>query len=145
MKTWSDFGIDINGRGHGPEIKTTCPQCSASRKKSRYACLNVNLDKGVWHCWHCEWSGSLQRGQEQRSAPPRRITYRKPAPPVPSHKPGLEEWFARRSIPLDLVQRSGITLTRAYFPQVEEELDAIAFPYSRDGQLINIKYRALHD
>ena len=47
MKTWEDVGIDVHGRGAGPEVKTTCPVCSASRKKKSYRCLSVNLDKGV--------------------------------------------------------------------------------------------------
>ncbi len=60
MKKFSDFGIDV--KGLSGETKTICPQCSGQRKKKNYPCLNVNLDKGVWHCWHCEWSGSLSGG-----------------------------------------------------------------------------------
>ena len=68
MKTWADFGIEVHGKSSG-EVKTTCPQCSASRKKSKYPCLSVNLDKGVWLCWHCDWSGSLHTGEDRRSRP----------------------------------------------------------------------------
>lgn len=143
MTAWHDLGIDIDGaKGSGPERKTTCPRCSPSRKKNRYPCLSINIDEGVWHCWHCEWAGSLKHGEEQRSLPPRRAP-RKPHAPAPLHKPGLLEWFNRRGIPGEIVQRRGILLTRAYFPQIEDEVDAIAFPFYRHGELVNLKYRAL--
>jgi twinkle protein len=145
MKTFGDYGIDIsNLRGHGEERKTTCPQCSPSRKKSRYPCLNVNLDKGVWHCWHCDWSGSIQRGEESKAKYlPTKPVYRKPVAPPLEHKPGLREWFAARAIPWEVVQRRGITLTRVYFREIEDEAEAIAFPYYRNGELVNVKYRRL--
>ena len=144
MKTFSDYGIDLgNAKGSGAERKTTCPQCSASRKKSRYPCLSVNIDKGIWHCHHCEWSGSIQRGEENRSAPPRYKVYRRPDAAPQTVKSGLQEWFEGRGIPWEIVQRYRISLTTAYFPQTEEEADAIAFPYYRAGELINHKYRTL--
>jgi hypothetical protein len=71
MNTWEDVGIDVHGRGAGPEVKTTCPQCSPFRKKKSYRCLSVNLDRGVWHCWHCAWSGSLAKGSDMPSLPSR--------------------------------------------------------------------------
>ena len=46
MKNFSDFGIDLNGRT-GEEVKVTCPQCSHTRKKKNYPCLNVNTLKGA--------------------------------------------------------------------------------------------------
>ena len=51
MKTFTDFGIELRPDASG-ETKTTCPRCSASRKKRGYPCLNVNVDQGVWNCWH---------------------------------------------------------------------------------------------
>ena len=61
MKSYSDYGISIPSGSSG-EIKTTCPQCSESRKKKHLKVLNVNLDKNVWHCWHCGWGGGLKDG-----------------------------------------------------------------------------------
>ena len=43
------------------EVRTTCPQCSPSRRKSRDACLAVNADAGTWYCHHCGWRGGLHR------------------------------------------------------------------------------------
>nr|WP_232442860.1 hypothetical protein [Burkholderia ubonensis] len=75
MKTWSDLGIDTRGHVSG-EVKTTCPKCSPHRKKKSYRCLNLNLDKSVWNCWHCGWSGTLKSGEWQK--PEVRRVYSKP-------------------------------------------------------------------
>jgi putative DNA primase/helicase len=48
---------------------TTCPQCSADRKRSNQTkkVLGVKIDdRGVtWHCHHCEWSGPQKGSGKQ--------------------------------------------------------------------------------
>lgn len=68
MRTFADFEIDLRSRA-GVEVKTMCSQCSHTRKKKSYPCLNVNTEHGIWHCWHCEWSGSLKQGEERKAKP----------------------------------------------------------------------------
>lgn len=140
MKDWTSTGIDLRGKNSG-EIKTTCPRCSAARKKKNYPCLNVNLDEGVWHCWHCGWSGSLKNGEYQR--PKFTKAYRKPdyvsqAKPLPDK---AQEWFAKRGITQAVLQRNMVAIGSAYFPQCEEERGCVMFPYRRRGEVINVKYR----
>jgi len=79
MKTFGDFGISIPA-GRSGEVATTCPQCSPQRKKPNVRCLSVNVEKGVWHCNHCDWRGSLKQGIEEPSNPyaHRPKTYRHP-------------------------------------------------------------------
>lgn len=141
MKTWAELGIDTRGKIVG-EIKTTCPWCSAYRKKKNYPCLNVNLDKGVYHCWHCAASGSLEKGEEQKSNPATTpLIFRKPvykATPLPQR---VIDWFATRKIPLSVLVRRRISYGPVYMPQVEQEVPAIQFPYMRHGEVINCKYR----
>lgn len=143
MKTFDDFKIDLGGRS-GVEVQTLCPQCSASRKKSKARCLSVNTVEGVWYCHHCDWCGSLKAGEESRSRPPKRIvkpTYTKPStvPPV------LRDWFAKRGISEVVVSRHGIDLETVYMPQLEEEVPCIVFPYTRNGAAVNLKYRSVED
>src|SRR5262245_38408007 len=64
--TFHDRGIFLPWGAAG-EARTTCPQCSASRRKSYIACLAVNADTGAWFCHHCGWRGSL--AGRQQSAP----------------------------------------------------------------------------
>jgi twinkle protein len=143
VKTWEEVGIDVHGRGAGPEIKTTCPQCSPFRKKKSYRCLNVNLDKGVWHCWHCDWSGSLANGCDIPSQASRHSkVYRKPTYTLLAEvSQPMVEWFAARGIPEAVVRRHRIGFGRVYMPQLEDDVEAIQFPYYRQGEVVNIKYR----
>ena len=140
MKDWSDTGIDVRGKSSG-EVKTICPRCSASRKKKNYPCLNVNLDEGVWHCWHCGWSGSLKQGEYSR--PEFTKVYRKPdyvkqASPV-NEKATL--WFANRGITEAVLRRNMVASGMQYFPQIEQEATCVMFPYRRRGEVVNVKYR----
>jgi twinkle protein len=140
MKNFSDFGIDLNGRS-GEEVKTTCPQCSHTRKKKNYPCLNVNTEKGVWHCHHCGWSGGLGSGVINRSAPPNRRVYHRPEfrPAVLSDN--AITFLTKRGITTDVLIRNRIALERVWMPQIEEEVQAIAFPYFKAGEIVNVKYR----
>jgi len=140
VKTWADLRIDVGHHTHG-EHKTTCPQCSSSRKKSRYPCLNVSLTDGLFNCWHCGWSGSLKAGEWQR--PEVVKAYAKPAYVVKAEKPedDVVEWFKTRGISADVLQRNRISRGSIYFPQVEEERGCILFPYYRGTEVVNIKYR----
>ena len=140
MKNWADTGIDLNGK-NGGEVKVTCPRCSPSRKKRNYPCLNVNMDEGVWHCWHCGWSGRLKQGEYSR---PNIIkAYRKPDYVKVSS--GLPEkvlaWFAGRGITESVLRRNMVGNSSVYFPQVEEDRGCVTFPYRRAGEVINVKYR----
>ena len=56
--TFTAHDIPINPNGTNQQ-KTTCPKCSPGRKKKKEKCLSVNLEKGIWHCHHCGWKGSL--------------------------------------------------------------------------------------
>lgn len=140
MKTFADFNIELRPGASG-EIKTTCPRCSASRKKTRYPCLNVNVEQGVWNCWHCSWSGTLKGGEWQR--PEIRKEYRRPD--YVATTTGLPEtvigWFAERGIGEAVIRRNQIGYGLIYMPQLEDETTAIQFPYFRGGEVINVKYR----
>ncbi len=63
-RTFADVGISVPPGVTG-ETRATCPQCSPSRRKSRDACLAVNVEKSTWLCHHCGWKGHLgHEGQE---------------------------------------------------------------------------------
>lgn len=140
MKTLADFGISVKSGATG-EAKTVCPQCSGSRKKKNYPCLNVNLDKGVWNCWHCGWTGGLEKGVQSPAMVQK--TYRKPD--YVEKAVGLSEatqnWLTSRGITQDVARRNQVGAAKVYFPQVEEERGCVAFPYLRGSEVINVKYR----
>lgn len=136
-------GIDVTHAHGGPEVKTTCPQCSHTRKKATQKCLNVNLSDGVYHCWHCGFSGKAKDG----SAPYRRVVadkpkaYAKPEIKAAGLTTSALEWFAGRGITPAVLERNRVTTARVFMPQLGAEVTAIAFPYFRGGETINCKYR----
>ncbi len=135
MKTWADFRIEIPAGASG-EVDTKCPQCSQTRKKKSARCLSVNVREGVFHCHHCGWSGTLREGEKTSSRP----SYCRPDA-IPVRVDPVAEWFAARGIPREVLTRNRVTAATVYMPQVEDHVGAVAFPYYRDGELINIKYR----
>jgi twinkle protein len=141
MSNYSDYGIDIRGKVSG-EIKTLCPECSHTRKKKSDPCLAVNLDKENWFCHHCGWSGGLKNGKGYH-----RDDY-KPNPvnkPQYSTKNGLSEnartWFHERGITDEVLDRNQITDGQEWMPQTGNEVNAIQFPYIKNGEVVNVKYR----
>jgi twinkle protein len=141
VKTFTDFGIELEGK-MGIEVQVPCPQCSPNRKKPKARCLSVNTEKGVWCCHHCDWTGSLRTGPDQPSQRPRVIIKPSYAPP-PELDCQLLDWFAARGISGDVLRREGVGLITAYMPHEEADVPCIAFPYRKNGEVVNVKYRAL--
>jgi putative DNA primase/helicase len=118
MTTWTDVGIAIP-YGTTGEVRTTCPQCSASRHKPHDRCLAANADEGTWHCWHCGWRGGLHGHLRASTLPP---TPSRPAQPDDRKQASLQRvWGEARPIttgdPVDTYLRQrGIPLTLADLP-----------------------------
>lgn len=53
----------------------------------------------------------------------------------------LRQWFADRRIPVEVLQRHNLELRTGYFPDTRKQELAIAFPYFRGGEVVNVKYR----
>lgn len=125
-----DLGIHVVG-GSSANVKTRCPNCGQTGKRSHPndKSLSVNPSTGMFRCHYCGWKGKAGGGGDAIHRP---IAYKQPDPLL---YPGLSAkaaaFFAERRISPDVVARRKIT-----------ELDrAIAFPYFRDGKLINVKRR----
>lgn len=138
MKTFSDYGIDIPQGKRAGEITTICPECSHTRKKKKDKCLGVNLDKKVWNCAHCGWKGGLPNDYQQMQ----KVEYKKP---TAINKTGASEkvikWFEARGINQETLNHFKITNQEEWMPQTGQIEDVIIFPYEKNGELINIKYR----
>lgn len=128
--TFSDFDIDT-GRKMSGQVQVVCPKCSHDRKKKNLKCLSVNIDKGVWNCHHCNWSGSLHKKQYVL--------------PKWENKTELSEklvqWFLQRNISQEVLVKMKVTEGTEFMPQEGKEMNVIKFNYFRDGHLINTKFR----
>jgi twinkle protein len=138
LKTFADYGIEVSS-GSG-KTKTTCPQCSHTRKKKKAKCLSINLTEGIWYCHHCGWSGSLNNKREimniKHHPTLEKKTFTRPSYTPPSSvPPEVKEWGEQRGISEDALQRNKVGLQEGM----------IQFPYHKSGELINIKQRGLED
>jgi len=134
VKTYQDFGIDIPADSTG-QLATTCPECSHKRKKPTDKCLSVNANDGVWNCHNCGWSGSLS------TRTPKPIY----AKPDWKEKTGFPEkvakYFSERGISEVTLKRNDIQYKeKTYFHDGNK--GAICFPFKRNGETINVKYRS---
>jgi len=139
-KTYQDYRIDLPMDATGQHY-TICPNCSHKRKKSNDPCLGIDADKQIWHCNHCGWSGSLNHKAESKPV--------KPQPVKIAWTPGVKlpekvvEYFKKRGISEKILKLNDIQFKDSvYFPQVEKKAGAICFPYKRNGEVINVKYRS---
>lgn len=143
-QSWADVGIDTRDKTHG-SIRVPCPKCSPFRKKQTYPCLHADLDKEVWCCHHCGFSGSLQNyGARQTIPPPVRKAYTRPTYEENGLSAKALKFFADRGISEAVVRRNRIGYGPVYMPQDEDEVATVQFPYYRDGEAVNIKYRDGH-
>ena len=128
--------------------KLLCPKCSHTRKNKSDPCLSLTIedDGAVWDCKNgCGFRGSVK---ESGAATPRTRAAR-PAPPVkPKQRPGeltreVLAWLAARGINEAVTRRNEIGSARVYIPALKAEVECVAFVYRRNGEVVNIKFRAL--
>lgn len=161
MKDYSDYGIDVPFGKRNGKIKTICPQCHELRTDKRDKSLSVDLDKGVWNCHYCGWSGCLEHTDEERRQwaelhRPHRVRsatsrkeYRKPE--EKPHGPVGEKvmaWLEGRGISRATVEAMRITDGVEWMPPGKGErkegkrLNTVQFNYYLGGVLVNTKYRS---
>ena len=75
MRNFKELGIETGTR-HGGKIKTYCPQCRSTRRNKRDKSLYVDLDEGIFRCFHCDWKGVVPDDNDQWKE-------KKPYRPVP--------------------------------------------------------------
>lgn len=140
----SSLGIKLRSFAVGNH-KTTCPKCSATRSNKSDPCLSVTIeaDSFAFNCHHCGWKGG-RKAPGSLKVEERRIT-------VPKYDPAAHElaehhakWLTEtRGLDLAYVTRQQVKTTRAWMPGTNREEEVIAFPYTREGKVVNVKYRTV--
>lgn len=123
-----ELGITADRSG-----KFYCPKCHAERTNKADKSLSVKYeyDRVLYKCHHCGWTGVVF--MEDRVNYIQKKEYRKPSQPTErDNKDILYRYFAKRSIPKEIVD---------YYNVGINDNKEIIFKYTRDGELINIKYR----
>lgn len=139
MKSYSDFGIEIP-TGRSGKLKAICPKCHDRRSNKRDKSLSVDLDKGVWHCHYCGWSGTIHVGERSHDVPKKE--YRRPTPrPITTLSRNLVNWFNKRGISERVLELMHINEGEQFMPQTGTKMNTVQFNYYLNGELINVKYR----
>jgi twinkle protein len=127
------LNIDLKRKVSG-QIKTTCPQCSESRRNKKDPCLSVDIDTGVYNCHHCDFHGRVFERRLKE--------FVKPLPRLEKLNPKMLDWFENdRKISNNTLLRLNITESREFMPALGGEVNVMCFNYYRNEELVNIKFR----
>ncbi len=135
MQTLQNLGINLRSNREGTH-KTTCPKCSHTRTNKHDTCLSVTIENGgfVYNCHHCGWSG----GSKQDNVYYMKKTYRKPEYlPIENKNTKAYEYLEKRGISKQTAEKLKIGVVK------KGELWTIAFPFIKNGEVCNIKYRTV--
>jgi twinkle protein len=143
---WLDKGIYLNENGSNQQV-VKCPECADRRKKKGTRTLSVNLEKKVYNCHHCGWSGSLhvQLIKDNRKFKKKvkvQKIYKKPDQPKSFKLPeNVVKWFESRKISKATIEKCLITYENEWLPQTQKQESCIVFNYYLNGELVNKKFR----
>ncbi len=88
---------------------------------------------------HSDEQGREQASQDHSAG---EVTTPKRPPPLSGELTDkMVAWFGERGISRATLDAAKVTSTRAWMPKPNCEVDCAAFPYFRDGETINIKFR----
>jgi twinkle protein len=127
----NDLGIEVKRNAGITKVK--CPKCSQDRKNKSDPCLSVNIDKGLYNCHNCGWSGGIKF-----QAKPEYIVPDKENANVSER---VLKWFEGRKITEPTLVHWKVGESLEYMPQVQKNRRAVNFNYYRENKLINVKYR----
>ena len=134
----TDLGIKLR-RSSGSE-KTKCPMCSDGRKNKHDSPLSVNITTGEYKCHNCGWKGNVRSFERKRD----NKKYEKPPKDLLKNielKEKVVEYFNKRGISRQTLDKFMIFTKEEFMPQSAQKENCICFPYFRDGEMVNIKYR----
>lgn len=150
------------GKQHGgARSKLLCPQCQGGREHEKNFFVLIDRDGfgATWHCFranNCGFSGGgrLKDAPERPQRAPKH--YRKPRPePRPELPDTLVEYYKGFAISKDTLEALGIYRTSRRMPVLDRDgkeiknatqvRPVIAYPYVCDGELVNVKYKAIYD
>lgn len=136
IEIFNNLQFDLNGRSHG-QTTIICPRCSHDRKKKKVKCMGVNIDSGMFHCFHCDWSGNIHKFKNMQKK-----EYTKP---VLRNNTQLSDkavkWFKDRGISQNTLIKMKIGEGMEFMPQCNKDMNTVQFNYFKNGDLVNTKFR----
>jgi twinkle protein len=133
--------------------RRTCPACSPSRRNSKAACLSMTIypEHLVASCHHCEASGAVRLVDNpyQSLSRPFNPPAPEPAAPKKSAVKRLDKalggeakaFLSLRGISEETASTFSCVSARAWFRELGEEGEAVAYPYMIKGKAMGHKVR----
>ncbi len=134
----SNLGIRLRRRS-GAE-KTTCPQCSEGRRNKKDPCLSVNITTGEYCCHNCSWKGNVRFTEKRKDV----IKYERPSrQEVESHalNERIIKYAETRGLSKTTLKKFMVYGKEEWMPQTQKKERCVCFPYIRDSEVINVKFR----
>ena len=128
------YDLDLTKSGENLGV---CPDCSEHRKNKKAKCFSFNVSKGAGYCSHCE----------------SRFVEYKPHGDKEYHKPIFDDTFKKlraewiinfaqkRLISESTLIEMKISEKEVWMPQNNKLENVIAYPFFRNNELVNVKYR----
>jgi len=132
------LGIILRKRS-GQE-KTTCPNCSATRRKKTDPCLSVQISQGSYRCHNCGWKGNVRSFVPKESVK----KFEKPSQDMLKNielNERVKKYFNGRAITESTLRKFFIHGKEEWMPQTQKKERCIVFPYIRNNEIVNAKYR----
>lgn len=131
--------FEVNFKRNIGEEATTCPVCSSDRKKKTVKSFSFNHDKETGNCMHC--AATFVKHKDLMQAAKKEYVK-----PIYTNFTELTQdavdWFFKRGISQHTLNRLQISTGVEFMPQIKKSVNTIRFPYLRDGEVVNIKYRS---
>ena len=134
LSTRQVYEIEIKRSG---ENNMPCPECSHNRRKKNDKPFSYNSEKEVGYCNHCDTRFVKHTPFEQKQYIKPEIKWEN----FTKLSDNAVKWFDNRGISQKTLLAMKIGEKKEWMPQTEKEMNCIVFPYFRNGELINTKFR----
>jgi len=136
-----------------------CPKCKggSNGEQSFSVTVEEQSKSAMWNCFRstCGYAGSSHVDKPSVvnesgffvSAASRKRKEEPPVIPIVNLEPltdEMKQFFVARGISTETLSRNGVASAMVYDPGEKRDSRVIAFPYYRDGVLVNVKYRTMN-
>lgn len=148
MYKWIEFNINLGEESEIPSdgmVEAYCPKCY-NLQQQKNTSLKVNIDKHSWFCEHCGYGGNLFQGIQHMPTVGTSILPWSSNPNLiqsnynSSLSKSVLENFKKKKISEETLSKFKIGQCKKYFPEFEQEISSVIFPYFFEHQIVNYVY-----
>ena len=135
IEKFNQYDLPLNAK------TSTCPLCSADRKKSRDKCLAIDWNTGLATCQHCGEVIQIHTYKKKHEMFQNKAFARPKWENRTELSDKVVKWFENRKISQFTLRRAKVSEGIEFMPQQGKKVNTIQFNYFRNDELVNVKYR----